>query len=175
VKPVRELAPGLTSLQGCCLLQQSDLGETRVIFVRLCLLLPCLLPMAATAADHCVDVQSKQGWQQLSLPQGRITNVAYSGGWSVIAGLYKPVGPRGYSGQDAKKLGPLYGYKFDQSYAFGEMLVRDQAGRIVPFAEFAALAVKAPDPAGVYAFRINDKDVALWDNAGAIRVCISMD
>jgi len=54
------------------------------------------------------------------------------------------------------------------------MLVRDRAGRIVPFAEFAALAVNASDPAGVYAFRINDKDVALWDNAGAIRVCISM-
>lgn len=88
--------------------------------------------------------------------------------------MYRAVGPRGYSGQDAQKLGPLYGYKLDQSYAFGEMLVRDQAGRVVPFAEFAALAVNAPDTAGVYAFRINDKDIALWDNAGAIRVCISV-
>jgi len=121
-----------------------------------------------------VTVQSQKGWQQLSLPPGKIRQVGFSGSWSVINGMYKPVGPRGYSGQDAKKLGPLYGYKFDQSYAFGEMLVRDQAGRIVPFAEFAALAVNAKDPAGVYAFRINDKDIALWDNAGAIRVCISM-
>jgi hypothetical protein len=145
-----------------------------VILARLCLFLPIFAASAAEAADFCVDVQSKQGWQQLSLPPGNITNIRFSGGWSVIAGMYKPVGPRGYTGQDAQKLGPLYGYKFDQSYAFGEMLVRDQAGRIVPFAEFAALAVNAPDPAGVYAFRINDKDVALWDNAGAIRVCISM-
>lgn len=133
-----------------------------------------LLPTAAMAADHCVDVQSRKGWQQLSLPDGKIRKVGYSGSWSVIAGNAKPVGPRGYSGVAAKKLGPLYGFKFDQSYSFGEMLVRDQAGRIVPFAEFAALAVNARDPAGVYAFRINDKDIALWDNAGAIRVCISM-
>lgn len=141
---------------------------------RLALLLTFLFPLPAFAADHCVDVQSKKGWQTISLPQGKIQRVAHSGRWSVIAALYKPVGPRGYSGQDAKKLGPLYGYKYDQSYAFGEMLVRDQAGRVVPFAEFAALAVNARDPAGVYAFRINDKDIALWDNAGAIRVCISM-
>ncbi|WP_422375531.1 hypothetical protein [Roseibium sp.] len=143
-------------------------------FARFLLLLLLFLPSSALAADHCVTVQSKKGWQTLSLPGGKIRKVGFSGSWSVITGLYKPVGPRGYSGQDAKKLGPLYGYKFDQSYAFGEMLVRDQAGRIVPFAEFAALAVNSADPAGVYAFRINDKDVALWDNAGAIRVCVSM-
>ncbi|MBG6158780.1 hypothetical protein IWQ52_004861 [Labrenzia sp. EL_159] len=110
----------------------------------------------------------------MTLPDGNIRRVSYAGSWSVISGMYKPVGPRGYSGSDAKKLGPLYGYKFDQSYSFGEMLVRDQTGRIVPFAEFAALAVNTPDPAGNYAFRINDVDLALWDNAGAIRVCISM-
>lgn len=145
-----------------------------MLFSRCLLAILLMFPSAALAADHCVDVQSKKGWQQLSLPGGKIRKVGYSGAWSVIAGMYKPVGPRGYSGPDARKLGPLYKYKFDQSYAFGEMLVRDQAGRVVPFAEFAALAVNAPDPSGVYAFRINDKDVALWDNAGAIRVCISM-
>ncbi len=128
----------------------------------------------AFAADHCVQVQSKKGWQQLTLPHGVIMNVTYSGGWSVIAGLYKPVGPRGYSGADAKSLGPFYDYKFDQSYAFGELLVRDRAGRTVPFAEFAALAANARDPQGTYAFRINDKDIALWDNSGAILVCITM-
>ncbi len=138
------------------------------------LFLTGLFPAAAVAADHCVDVQSRKGWQQLSLPTGKIRKVGYSGTWSVIAGQAAPVGPRGYSGQAAKKLGPLFGYKFDQSYAFGEMLVRDQAGRIVPFAEFAALAVNSRDPAGVYAFRINDKDIALWDNAGVIRICVSM-
>jgi hypothetical protein len=141
-------------------------------FTRFILILFLILPSAASAADYCLDVQSKKGWQRLSLPAGKISRVSFSGGWSVISGMYKAVGPRGYSGQDAKKLGPLYGYKLDQSYAFGEMLVRDQAGRVVPFAEFAALAVNAPDTAGVYAFRINDKDIALWDNAGAIRVCI---
>ncbi|WP_420411286.1 hypothetical protein [Roseibium sp.] len=126
------------------------------------------------AADHCAAVNSQIGWQTLNLPNGKIRKVGYSGKWTVINGLYKPVGPRGYSGKDAKALGPLYGYKFDQSYAFGEMLVRDQAGRIVPFAEFAALAVNARDPEGTYAFRINDKNIALWDNKGTIRVCISM-
>lgn len=142
--------------------------------VRLFLCLLAFVPVPAQAADFCINVNSKKGWQQLSLPGGKIRDVRFSGGWSVIAGMYKPVGPRGYSGRDAQKLGPLYGYKFDQSYAFGEMLVRDRAGRIVPFAEFAALAVNARDPAGTYSFRINDKDVALWDNSGAIRVCISM-
>ncbi|MCX2723452.1 hypothetical protein [Roseibium salinum] len=110
----------------------------------------------------------------MPIPNGKIQRVGYSGAWSVIAGQYKPVGPRGYSGEDAAALGPLYGYKFDQSYAFGELLVRDQAGMIVPFAEFAALAVNSGDPAGVYAFRINDKDVSLWNNAGAIRVCVTV-
>ena len=143
-------------------------------FFRYFLFFLLVFPSASLAADYCVNVQSTKGWQTLSLPGGKIRKVGFSGGWSVINGLYKPVGPRGYSGQDAKKLGPLYGYKFDQSYAFGEMLVRDQAGRVVPFAEFVALAVNASDPAGVYAFRINDKDIALWDNAGAIRVCVSM-
>lgn len=134
-----------------------------------------LLPQpVALAADHCASVNSQKGWQTLNLPNGKIRKVGFSGSWTVINGLYKPVGPRGYSGKDAKALGPLYGYKFDQSYAFGEMLVRDQAGRIVPFAEFAALAVNARDPAGTYAFRINDKNIALWDNKGTIRVCISM-
>ncbi len=141
---------------------------------RLAVYLICLWPMSSMAADFCVDVQSKKGWQQLALPDGRIRKVSYSGGWSVINGMYKAVGPRGYTGREAQKLGPLYGYKFDQSYAFGEMLVRDHAGRIVPFAEFAALAVNTRDPAGTYSFRINDKDVALWDNTGAIRICISM-
>ncbi|WP_298815921.1 hypothetical protein [uncultured Roseibium sp.] len=141
---------------------------------RLSVFLLFLFPAAAEAADFCVDVHSKKGWQRLSLPDGKISRVSFKGGWSVINGIYAPVGPRGYSGKDAKSLGPLYGYKFDQSYSFGEMLVRDQAGRIIPFAEFAALAVNAPDPSGTYSFRINDKDVALWDNAGAIRVCISM-
>ena len=74
--------------------------------VRLCLLLPLLFSSTAFAADHCVDVQAKRGWQQLSLPGGKITGVQYSGGWSVIAGMYKAVGPRGYSGEDARKLGP---------------------------------------------------------------------
>jgi len=149
----------------------------RLAFMRFLLLAASLFltePAVAHAAEHCIDVQSKNGWQTLSLPNGKIRKVSYSGGWSVINGLYKPVGPRGYSGQDAAKLGPLYGYKYDQSYAFGEMLVRDQAGRVVPFAEFAALAVNTPNPAGIYAFRINDKRNALWDNAGAIRVCVSM-
>ena len=141
---------------------------------RLALFLLMVFPSAALAADHCVDVQAKKGWQQMSLPEGRIDQIGYSGSWSVINGHAAAVGPRGYSGQGARKLGPLFGYKYDQAYAFGEMLVRDQAGRIVPFAEFAALAVNAGDPAGVYAFRINDKDIALWDNAGAIRVCVSM-
>lgn len=133
-----------------------------------------LIPNLVHAADHCVDVNSKKGWQGMTIPNGKIRRVSYSGSWSVISGMYKPVGPRGYSGNDAKKLGPLFGYKFDQSYSFGEMLVRDQSGRIVPFAEFAALAVNTRDPAGNYAFRINDVDIALWDNAGTIRVCISM-
>ena len=139
-------------------------------------LLPLVLLGAppALAADYCASVNSKKGWQSLNLPNGKIRKVAYSGSWTVINGLYKPVGPRGYSGKDAAALGPLYGYKFDQSYAFGEMLVRDQAGRIVPFAEFAALALNTRDPAGTYAFRINDKDVALWDNKGIIKVCVSM-
>jgi hypothetical protein len=139
------------------------------------LLFLVLLPYpAALAAEHCAAVNSKKGWQTLSLPDGKIRRVGASGKWTVINGLYNSVGPRGYFGKEAKALGPLYGYKFDQSYAFGEMLVRDQAGRIVPFAEFAALAVNARDPAGTYAFRINDKDVALWDNKGTIRVCVSM-
>ncbi|WP_299472110.1 hypothetical protein [uncultured Roseibium sp.] len=133
-----------------------------------------LIPNLVQAADYCVDVNSKKGWQGVTIPDGQVRKVSFSGSWSVIAGLYKPVGPRGYSGNDAKKLGPLYGYKFDQSYAFGEMLVRDQTGRIVPFAEFTALAATSRNPAGNYAFRINDVDGALWDNAGTISVCISM-
>ncbi len=133
-----------------------------------------LVPGLALAADYCVDVNSKKGWQGITIPNGQITQVSFSGGWSVINGIYKPVGPRGYSGKDAKSLGPFFGYKFDQSYAFGEMLVRDQTGRIVPFAEFSALAVNTRNPAGNYAFRINDLDKALWDNAGVIKVCISM-
>lgn len=137
-------------------------------------LLSCFLPAAAEAADHCVDVGATRGWQQLTLPAGKIRKVGYSGSWSVIAGRTEAVGPRGYTGAAAQALGPLFGYKYDQSYAFGEMLVRDQAGRIVPFAEFAALAVNSRDPAGVYAFRINDKDIALRDNAGSIRVCVFM-
>ncbi|PVB60496.1 hypothetical protein [Labrenzia sp. 011] len=133
-----------------------------------------LIPNVAFANDHCVDVSANKGWQSLRLPDGKIRGVNYSGSWTVIAGAYKPVGPRGYSGREAQKLGPLYGYKFDQSYAFGEMLVRDRAGRIVPFAEFAALAVNSPNPAGTYAFRINDRADALRDNAGVITVCLSI-
>ncbi|TYC51962.1 hypothetical protein FMN50_19665 [Rhodobacterales bacterium] len=138
----------------------------------ICMFLQSSLP--AMAADYCADIDSRRGWQQLSLPGGKISKVSYAGRWSVISGRVNPVGPRGYAGAEAQSLGPLYQYKFDQAYAFGEMLVRDQAGRTVPFAEFAALAVNSPDPEGVYAFRINDKDIALADNAGSIRVCVSM-
>lgn len=133
-----------------------------------------LLPSTAGAADHCLGVQSRQGWQRLDIPAGTVSRVSYSGGWTVINGQYGTIGPRGYAGADARRLAPLTGFKFDQAYAFGELLVRDQAGRTIPFAEFAALAPRVADPRGIYAFRINDLDIALRDNAGAITVCISM-
>jgi len=118
--------------------------------------------------DICVTVSSRSGWQHFNLARS-VTGVrSISGGWSVDARMYAPVGASGHMGMDAQALSPYSQYKYSQNYPFGALLLG--TGReyfwIQPGSRLAS-AFSSID------LRINDSDGSLGDNSGSLTVCFN--
>lgn len=120
-------------------------------------------------SSHCVSVDSKQGWQRFNLPGSFTKITSITGGWSVDAKNYTPVGASGHTGRDSELLTPYNQYKFDQRFPFGALLMSSGQG---------ILWIQSPNsfssaPFGAVDMRINDADNALGDNGGSIQVCFT--
>jgi hypothetical protein len=118
--------------------------------------------------DICVTVSSRSGWQRFNFARS-ITGVrSISGGWSVDARMYAPVGASGHMGRDAQALSPYSQYKYSQNYPFGALLL--WTGReyfwIQPGSRFASVLSSID-------MRINDSDGSLGDNGGSLTVCFN--
>jgi len=75
---------------------------------------------AKAQSVKCFDVSSRTGWQYFDLG-GSYTRIAsVSGGWSVDARSYAPVGSQGHN---EPGLEPYNQYKYDQGYPFGALFV----------------------------------------------------
>jgi hypothetical protein len=123
---------------------------------------------AKAQSVKCFDVSSRTGWQYFDLggPYTRIASV--SGGWSVDARSYAPVGPQGHN---EPGLEPYNQYKYDQGYPFGALFVdipTDGYGYV-----WVGGVQQLPKPITWTAIRINDADNALGDNSGVLRVCFN--
>lgn len=121
------------------------------------------------SAPHCVFVNSRTAWQRFNLPRAFTKVTSISGGWSVDAKNYAPVGASGHTGRDAELLAPYNQYKFDQRFPFGVLLMSSGQGIVWVQSpnSFSSASFNAVD------MRINDADNALGDNGGSLQVCFS--
>lgn len=119
------------------------------------------------STSNCVSINSKNSWQNFNLNGSFTRIINISGGWSVDARSYSPVGASGHSGQDADALAPYNQYKFDQRFPFGALLMINSSQEILLVKE----PMSFPSPLSSISMRINDADNALGDNAGSLQVC----
>lgn len=89
------------------------------------IVMACLLTGAANAQSGCVEIQSTQGWQSVQFFGAPVDIATISGSWTVDAAISRS-GYAGHQGADAQRLEPFSAYKYDQNYAFGQLLLRAQ-------------------------------------------------
>jgi C1A family cysteine protease len=115
----------------------------------------------------CHVVSAMEGWQQFifSTPVNEITDIR--DGWSVDVVNYALVGPEGHTGAAAESLSPYNGYKYDEAYPFGALLLKtpDTEHQWINSPTIFYNSIFEVD------MRINDKDEALGDNGGYLTVC----
>lgn len=121
---------------------------------------------------ECITVSSRKGWQEHHFSGGLLDWATVSGSWSVDNEKYAHVGPKGYSGADAKALDKFATYKVRQSLPFGTLLVRNGEYFISWRSFFNHVRRERPTkmPPTVLGFRIND--TTLDDNHGSLTVCL---
>jgi len=131
-------------------------------------------PVAALASpspEPVMEVKAELGWQStgLALRSEQVFNVAYlDGTWTVDYRSVPVVGPEGYSGEWDENLGRSC--TVDTSFPYARLLSQIGDGPLFSVGrgdEFEATRD------GVLHLRINDGDVCLGDNAGAVRVRVS--
>ncbi|PTV96896.1 hypothetical protein C8J27_1014 [Rhodobacter aestuarii] len=128
---------------------------------------------------ECIQISSTMGWQRYVPPHEpglyghdfyNMTISADQEGWTVDKARYARVLNGGHTGADARALSPYDGYKYDQSYPFGALLLRYKDG--------TTRALMREDPGGtswdfgndpLFDFRIND--TGFGDNAGVLKIC----
>jgi len=123
-----------------------------------------LMSVAGLSAKSVHDVDSKSGWQELDFNTEVGAIVSITGGWTVDGNNYIPVGPAGYFGEDAARLEPYAGYKYDKRYPFGALLVE------IPGLGVRAVAGPFMFGKSVRSVRIRINDTAFSDNSGKLRV-----
>jgi hypothetical protein len=109
----------------------------------------------------CHTVSPRAGWQtfRFAKPVSRITSI--SGRWIYWPGTFPAVGPGGQAGRRGALLMPA------GHYNEGALLMRFPGGRISNPTGPRSLARAATS----VQLRINDQDIFLGDNSGAMRVC----
>jgi len=116
----------------------------------------------------CFNVDSRTGWQSVTVPQGYYRIADITGGWTVDANNYVRVGAEGHTGYAGEALAPFSQYKFVNGASFGALILEDDS-------QIAAVNVGSevipPSGTRTVKFRINDNDQALGDNQGSLQVC----
>jgi hypothetical protein len=116
----------------------------------------------------CFNVDSRTGWQSVTVPQGYYRIADITGGWTVDANNYAPVGAEGHTGAAGEALAPFSQYKFVNWASFGALILEYDS-------QIAAVNVGreviSPSGTRTVKFRINDNDQALGDNQGSLQVC----
>ena len=125
---------------------------------------------AFAQAQVCVDISSRQGWQEVHFEGGRQARlVSIEGGWTVDSNAYSRVGAVGHLGDAAARLEPFSGYKYRPQFNFGALLARSSANTV--------RIVRAEPGMSLWAegtqFRINDSDATLGDNSGVLTLCFA--
>lgn len=122
-------------------------------------------PAKARVSVACYSVDATRGWQyvQLSSTFSRVSKIR--GEWTVDVINYGRVGPGGYGTIDTDYAGAPY----DADIPLGALLIGE------PGAPYSWLnePQQLSKPVSNVALRINDDDLALGDNFGAIQVCFT--
>ena len=127
---------------------------------------------AGAGLRGCYQIVSERGWQRIALKSQaeNIISVTRGDGWSVDAKNYAAVGRQGHKGRAAEALAPYSGYKYDKRYPFGALLVRGPSRKVIHM-KFKSFSLPAGSAKSIE-FRINDRNDALGDNAGALLLCV---
>jgi len=111
-------------------------------------------------------VDSRRGWQRFDtyVPVTQILEI--TGGWSVDAARYRPVGSEGHTGADAQSLRPHNARKFVPELPFGALIMYIDGYGYSGIRPNMIL----PRPVQTFLLRINDRNDSLGDNAGKLIV-----
>lgn len=140
------------------------------------LLKPCALLLVATTlvsapsakareSTACYTVDATRGWQYLQLSNTFSQVVSIRGEWTIDAINYGRVGPEGYGTIETE----YNGLPYDEDIPLGALLIGEPGTPYSWLNEPQQLS----KPVNNVALRINDDDLALGDNFGAIRVCFT--
>lgn len=122
-------------------------------------------PAKARESTACYTVDATRGWQYLQLSNTFSQVVSLQGEWTVDVINYDRVGAGGYG-----TVAPDYaGTPYDEDIPLGALLIGEPGSPYSWLNEPQQLS----KPVDNVALRINDADLALGDNYGAIRVCFT--
>lgn len=131
-----------------------------------CVIIP---PAKARESTACYTVDATRGWQYLQLSNTFSQVVSIEGEWTVDVINYGRVGPGGYGTVENYATSDYAGSPYDTNIPLGALLIGE------PGAPYSWLnePQQLTKPVHNVALRINDDDLALGNNYGAIRVCFT--
>ncbi len=134
-------------------------------------------PLRPPSIPTCMNIDSRSGWQTITVNHAVASIDVTDGGWSVDTRSYGLVRNNGHRDLDAERLAPFNSLKFDQRFPFGALLMNTSETGVVWLDDVANGVAHIPGP-DISAntriqFRINDADNALEDNGGFLRICLS--
>lgn len=125
-------------------------------------------PAKARESTACYTVDATRGWQYLQLSNTFSQIVSIRGEWTVDVINYDRVGPGGY-GTVETDYTDYAGTPYDEDIPLGALLIGEPGSSYSWLNEPQQLS----KPVNNVALRINDNDLALGDNYGAMRVCFT--
>ena len=139
---------------------------------------PALQPNAAAPVAYTVSVSARAGWQQtpLFLHQGEVYWIAYDhGAWSIdaIFAQYPFVGPEGYDSDIDLNICCPELCKYDISLPYAYLLGSVGTELDVFAVGRGGRYVARRD--GYLALRINDQNICLGDNGGAVQMVVGLE
>jgi Domain of unknown function (DUF5011) len=148
-------------------------GVARILPLCAVLLVLPAISTTAQVASFTFDVDSTRGWQTTSLrvTAGQPLSFSASGSWTVDYRFFSYVGPDGYTPAEDSQI--YQGCKLNPQLPYAKLL-----GRVEGNPSFGAIGSGGTFTAsrdGALAFRIHDADACLADNAGSVRVTVTVE
>lgn len=122
-------------------------------------------PAKARESTACYTVDATRGWQYIQLSSTFSQVKSIRGEWTVDVINYGRVGPEGYGTLETDYVGVPY----DEDIPLGALLIGEPGSPYSWLNEPQQLS----KPVQNVALRINDDDLSLGNNYGAIRVCFT--